>query len=605
MCGIVGYVGINSAAPFLVQGLKKLEYRGYDSVGICEINDELRVHKTKGRIADLEQILAHVDLRGSIGIGHTRWATHGAPSHVNAHPHYDCTQRFAVVHNGIIENYQQLRLELQNEGHVFVSETDTEVIGHLVEQYYQGDLLQAVRQAVSRLAGSYAMVVICVDHPDQLIAVRQDSPLVIGLGERENYIASDIPALLEYTRTVYVLEDGQMAKVMRDQVEIYNANGQLVEVPVLHVDWSPVQAEKAGYADFMLKEIHEQPKAVRDTLAGRVAKDGSLTLQNEIPQELVKGIKRVEFIACGTAYHAALYGKCLLERFTDLVVYADLASEYRYKPNKADQQTLAVVISQSGETADTLGAMRLAKAAGARILAITNVVGSTLSREADAVLYTHAGPEIAVASTKAYTTQLACLGMLAAYIQAENTGVYERELLAALQLIPEQMEQLIAETETILKQYAEEHLWDAHDTFFLGRGLDYASAMEGQLKLKEISYIHGEALAAGELKHGTLALIEPGVPVVALATQPQLVDKTISNLKEVKARGGDIVLLAMEENRDYSDVASELILIPQTHPLLAPLLTAIPMQILAYYAAKTRGCDVDKPRNLAKSVTVE
>lgn len=604
MCGIVGYIGNQQATPFLINGLKKLEYRGYDSAGICEINNSLTVQKTKGRIADLEAILSNVSIEGKIGIGHTRWATHGEPSDENAHPHNDCSGRIAVVHNGIIENYQQIKSELVQEGHRFMSETDTEVISHLIEKYFETDLLEAVRAAVECLQGSYAIAVVSVATPDEIIVVRQDSPLVIGLGDGENYVASDIPAILEYTDSVYILEDGELARITADRVSIFSKAGQEVEKDIFTVEWDSIQAEKEGYADFMLKEIHEQPKAVRDTITGRIGANGTLNVDNDLQPELVKDITKVEFIACGTAFHASLFGRALLEQYTNLYVDAELASEYRYKKVKADHNTLVIVISQSGETADTLGAMRIAKAKGARVLAITNVVGSTLSREADAVMYTHAGPEIAVASTKAYTTQLVCLCLITAYIQQHITGCFDTELIVELQTIPEKIETVLTKYEGMIQSYAR-NLVNATDTFFLGRGLDFASAMEGQLKLKEISYIHGEALAAGELKHGTLALIVPEVPVLALVTQPQLIDKTMSNLREVQARGGEILLLAMDENRDFTDVADQVLLIPKTHPLLAPILTVVPMQALAYYAAKVRGCDVDKPRNLAKSVTVE
>ncbi len=604
MCGIVGYVGSQQAAPFLLQGLKKLEYRGYDSAGICELNGTLRIHKTRGRIADLESLLATEKIVGTIGIGHTRWATHGSPSDHNAHPHFDCTGNLAVVHNGIIENYQGLRQQLIAEGHCFLSETDTEVVSHLVEKHYQGDLLTAVAQAIVELKGSFAIAVLAKDSPGELVVVRQDSPLVVGLGNQENYLASDIPAILDYTRNVYILEDGEIARIKENSVDVFDMKLNLLEKTVFEVKWDPIQAEKEGYADFMLKEIHEQPKAVRDTIAGRMDEHGNLLIEREIPRNLVAGITKVQFIACGTAYHASLYGKHVLEEFLDVPIETDLASEYRYKRVKADQNTLLIVISQSGETADTLGAMRLAKAKGARVLAITNVVGSTLSREADAVMYTHAGPEIAVASTKAYTTQLACLCMIATYLKEQVSGEKEITLLQALANIPEQIESVLLAHEHRLEKYAR-RLLHATDAFFLGRGLDYASAMEGQLKLKEISYIHGEALAGGELKHGTLALIVAEVPVIALLTQETLIDKMVSNLKEVKARGGNILLLAQSNSGDFSDVGDEILLLPQTHCLLAPLLTVVPMQVLAYYAAKVRNCDVDKPRNLAKSVTVE
>jgi glucosamine--fructose-6-phosphate aminotransferase (isomerizing) len=605
MCGIVGYVGKAEAVPLLLHGLKKLEYRGYDSAGIAIVEPHLHVFKTQGRIADLEALLTEDVPQGTLGIGHTRWATHGKPSWENAHPHCDCSGQIAIVHNGIIENYLELRKELEGEGHVFHSETDTEVVSHLVEKYYDGDLCCAVQAAIAHLKGSYALAVVSNRHPNELIAVRQDSPLVIGVGEGEYYLASDIPALLDVTRTAYVLEDGQVAQITRASVVVYGQQGEEQEPHTMHISWDPVQAEKEGYAHFMLKEIHEQPRAIKQTLAGRIGAGGALRLEEEIPADLLRGITDVHLIACGTAYHAGLYGAYLLQEFTDLEVRAELASEYRYKRVKVDENTLVIAISQSGETADTLGAMRKAKAAGARILAISNVVGSTLAREADAVMYTHAGPEIAVASTKAYTAQLCCLCLLAAYVQLHSTGTYDPELVHGLHEIPEQMASILQTCEERVKEYAWQRLAASSDTFYLGRGLDLASAMEGQLKLKEIAYVHAEALAAGELKHGTLALIEPGVPVVALATQPHLADKVLSNLREVKARNGEVFLITMDGERDYCHTADEVLLVPPTHPMLAPLLTALPMQMMAYYAATARGHDVDKPRNLAKSVTVE
>jgi len=589
----------------LLRGLKKLEYRGYDSAGIATVDGQLRIYKAQGKITDLEALLGGSFSQGTLGIGHTRWATHGRPSRENAHPHCDCSQQIAVVHNGIIENYLELRKELEAEGHIFRSETDTEVISHLIEKHYEGDLLSAVQAAVARLRGSYALAVVCSRHPDELIAVRQDSPLVIGVGEGEYYLASDIPALLEFTRTAYVLDDGQAARITREAVVLFNQHGEQQQPRRVRIEWDPVQAEKEGYAHFMLKEIHEQPRAVRQTLSGRLGAGGALCLEDEIPAGILQGVSDVHLIACGTAYHAALYGAYLLNEYTGFQACAELASEYRYKSVRVDNHTLAIAISQSGETADTLGAVRKAKRAGARILVITNVVGSTLAREADAVMYTHAGPEIAVASTKAYTAQLCCLCLATAYLQQGSGVARSLELLRRLLEIPEQMASVLQTCEEQVKQYARRRLAHVRSAFFLGRGLDLASAMEGQLKLKEIAYVHAEALPAGELKHGTLALIEPGVPAVALATQPHLVDKVLNNLKEVKARDGEVFLIAMDRQRDFSEAADEVLLIPPTHPALAPLLTALPMQLMAYYAAAARGCDVDKPRNLAKSVTVE
>lgn len=604
MCGIVGYVGSRPADHFLIQGLNKLEYRGYDSAGICQLNHEFYVCKTKGRVSDLERALKHTPLKGCIGIAHTRWATHGIPSDENAHPHFDCHQHIAVVHNGIIENYRQLRSMLINEGHIFQSDTDTEVISHLVETYYQGDLLEAVCRAIQELKGSYALAILAKDQPNQLIAVKQDNPLIVGLGQGENYLASDIPAIIDHTAEMLILNDGEVVRLSKEKVELFDRSGEQITKKPVSIQWDPVQVQKGGFEDFMLKEIHEQPQAIQDTIAGRINERGELDLDREIPPHLFEGVSKVQFVACGTAYHAALYGKHLFETLMDIPVEAELASEYRYKRNLADDKTLLIAVSQSGETADTLGAMRLAKAKGARTLAITNVLGSTISREVDAVLYSHAGPEIAVASTKAYTTQLACLCLLIAHFCRLKTGENLAALLLALRGLPDKMSQTIKENAAALKAYGEK-IRSASDTFFIGRGIDYASAMEGQLKLKEISYIHGEALAGGELKHGTLALIVEDVPVVALLTQPELADKMVNNLKEVKARGGYVLLLTTDQESDFSDVGDQVLRLPEIHPLLAPLLTVVPTQLLAYYTAKARGCDVDKPRNLAKSITVE
>lgn len=604
MSGIIGYVGSKRAQSFLLQGLNKLEYRGYDSAGICEYNGKLNIYKTKGRLDELINLIADKDLQGTIGIGHTAWVTQGAPSGENADPHFSCDGNIALASDGIIENYLQLKSSLIAEGHVFSSEGATEVIAHLVEKFYQGDLLAAVRLAAKKLQGSFALTVMAVNHPDEIIVTKQESPLVIGLGEGENYCASDILAMLDYTRKVYVLKDGEFARITKDKVELYGPSGEPIELIVDYVEWDQVQVEKEGYADFMLKEIHEQAKGVRETIVDRLDSSGKLNLADEVPASLIKGINKIQFIACGTAYHACLYGKHLLEDFLDITIEADYASEYRYKKVKADHNTLLIVLSQSGETADTLGAMRVAQEKGARVLAVTNVISSTLAREADSVMLTHAGPEIAVASTKAYTAQLACLCLVAGYISQQLGGIVDSELLSGLRLIPEQIDKVLNDSEEQIKEYATKYT-EAADVFFLGRGLDYASAMEGQLKLKETSYIHGEALPGGELKHGTMALIAPGVKVVGLATQPDLVDKMISNLQEVKARGGEILIIATDPSFDYSNAGDHTLFIPKVHPLLAPLLSVVPMQLLAYYTTKSKGLDVDKPRNLVKSVTVE
>ncbi|KKM11703.1 glutamine--fructose-6-phosphate aminotransferase [Clostridiales bacterium PH28_bin88] len=608
MCGIVGYVGPQQAAPILLDGLKMLEYRGYDSAGVVVLdNGGLSVTKKEGKLEVLEDRLAGAMPRGQVGIGHTRWATHGRPSDLNAHPHTDCHEDIAVVHNGIIENFQPLREWLQDQGHEFRSETDTEVLSHLIEQFYQGDLLAAVQEAVHRLEGSYAFAVVARQEPRRVVAVRKDSPLVVGLGKGENFLASDIPALLSHTRETMIMEDGEIAVLTDDGVQVYSTGGQPVEKQVFHVEWDLASAEKAGYPHFMLKEIHEQPRALRDTLARRVRGDGAVFLgEVKLTPEQIKAINKVAIVACGTAFHAGLVGKQVLERLVRLPVEADIASEFRYRDPLLDETTLVVVISQSGETADTLAALRLAKNRGARVVAVTNVVGSSVSREADDVVYTLAGPEIAVASTKAYVTQVEAMYLLAAMLGQARGAISPAEaaeITAALKRLPDQVQEVLSHA-PVVERWAES-LVDKEDTFFIGRGLDWAVAQEGSLKLKEISYIHAEAYAAGELKHGTLALITEGVPVIALATQPDLYDKMLSNIKEVKARDAYVTAVTLTGNTEIAKAVDEVIYLPATNPLVAPVLAVVPLQLLAYYAAVKRGCDVDKPRNLAKSVTVE
>ncbi|GCL74133.1 MULTISPECIES: glutamine--fructose-6-phosphate transaminase (isomerizing) [Paenibacillus] len=609
MCGIVGYVGNRNSQNILIEGLKKLEYRGYDSAGVAVYTSEgLQVKKSKGRLANLESKLGETPLNGTIGIGHTRWATHGKPSDVNSHPHTDNSLKFSVVHNGIIENYMVLKEELAAQGHVFVSETDTEVISHLIASLYEGDIVKAVQKAVSRMKGAYALGVLTEHEPDKLVAVRLSSPLIIGVGEGENFIGSDIPAILEYTRNVYILNDGEMAVLTRDGVELMTIEGNFISRELFHVDWDIVTAEKAGYDHFMLKEIHEQPKAYRDTMGSRLDPSGKKVVLNEVgmtPQQ-IKAIRHVHIVACGTAYHAGLVGKSVIEKLARIPVETDVASEYRYRAPIITPETLVIVVSQSGETADTLAALREAKRCGARVLAITNVVGSSVAREADDVITTWAGPEIAVASTKAYTSQLIAFYLLGLYL-AQTLGsqddAYIAEVIAELKELPEKVERILAQSEAI-KNVAEQIA--THDNlFFIGRGLDYAVALEGSLKLKEISYIHSEAYAAGELKHGTLALIEEGIPVIALATQEDLFEKTVSNIKEVTARGAHVFGIHSEGHNELAKAVDEVFAIPATLPLLTPALSVVPLQLLSYYASLARGNDVDKPRNLAKSVTVE
>ena len=611
MCGIVGYVGDKQAAKFLLEGLNKLEYRGYDSAGIAVYNgeaDKIRVEKSVGRLAELEKKIDGDIPEGCVGIGHTRWATHGAPSDVNSHPHTDCTGDFAVVHNGIIENYLVLKEQLIEKGHVFKSETDTEVLPHLLEEAYEGDFEAAVRKVLKQIEGSYSIVFMSRHDPDTLICTKQDNPLVIGLGEGENFIASDIPAIIARTRRTYIINDGEVAVVKKDSVWITNRRGEPITKKVFEVNWNAEAAEKGGYEHFMLKEIHEQPKAVRDTLSGRISQDNSAVVLDELKwtKEYVNSFSRVFIVACGTAYHAGLVGKYYIENLARIPVEVDIASEFRYRKPIIDDSTLTIVVSQSGETIDTLAALKEAKRLGSKTMAVTNVVGSSIAREADQVVYTWAGPEIAVASTKAYTTQLIVMFLLGAYMAGlRETIDTERmtQILTQLKNIPSQISETLEDVEPIMA-FAQQYGY-TNDAFFLGRALDYYVALEGSLKLKEVSYVHAEAYAAGELKHGTLALITSGVPVIALATQKSVYEKTLSNIKEVKARDAVVIGIAAQGDTELKKYTDHVIYVPNTDELLIPLLTVLPLQLLAYYTAITRGCDVDKPRNLAKSVTVE
>jgi glucosamine--fructose-6-phosphate aminotransferase (isomerizing) len=609
MCGIVGYVGPRSVQDVVIGGLRKLEYRGYDSAGIASLEaGKVTVVKAVGRLVNLEDKLAAEGIQGHLGIGHTRWATHGRPSDENAHPHQDCSGRFAIVHNGIVENYLPLREELIEKGHQFESETDTEVVAHLIEELYNGNFFETMVEVGKRIRGAYALVVMTKDDPNTIIAMRKASPLIVGLGEGENFIASDIPAILEYTRKVYVLSDGEMAVVRTTGVECFTLDGEPVTKEVYNVTWDAVSAERGGYAHFMLKEIHEQPKAIRDTMTGRLSADLSKVEFTELDwtPEFIQGIDRIHIVACGTSWHAGLVGKAVIEKLAKIPVDVEIASEYRYRDPLLTPGTLIIVISQSGETADTLAALRDAQARGRHVLAITNVVGSSASREADDVIVTWAGPEIAVASTKAYTTQLIALYLLAIYLGQEKQLLQTseiRDLLTAMEALPQTAEQVL-DTAPQIEKFAQEYK-HAEDAFFIGRGIDYSVSLEGALKLKEISYCHAEAYAAGELKHGTLALITEGVPVIALATQTELYAKTLSNVKEVKARDAFVLGITWVGDEEMQKSVDEVLQVPQTLPLLAPIITVIPLQLLAYYAAVARGNDVDKPRNLAKSVTVE
>ena len=609
MCGIVGYVGEFPAAPLLLEGLAKLEYRGYDSAGVALAGtDGIAVYKSKGRLQVLSDSIGEGrELPQTTGIGHTRWATHGKPSDENAHPHRSEDGMFAVVHNGIIENYAALKRELEADGVTFVSETDTEVIAHLIRRCYNGDFPAAVRAAVSRLEGSYALGVLCAEHPDQLIAVRRSSPLIVGLSEEGNFIASDIPAILTHTRRVVQLGDGEFALLRRAGATFLDESGQPTEKAERVVDWDVASAEKGGYSHFMIKEIMEQPVALAATISPRIGGDGGIVLDGiHLTARQLRGISRLFIIACGSAYHAGMVGKYVLEKLTRIPVEVDLASEFRYRDPIVDSRSLIIIISQSGETADTLAALREAKKRGARVLSIVNVVGSSIAVESDDVLYTWAGPEISVATTKAYSTQLTMLYLIAidiAYLLGHIDDRDVRRLLSAMIRLPDLVSGILRQAPQ-LEQLAQRYAYLDH-AYFIGRNLDYAVALEAALKLKEISYIHAEAYAAGELKHGTISLIEEGTFVVALACCEKLIEKTMSNIKEVKARGAEVLVVTTDDNRDVLPEVDHVIYIPKTNDLLMPSLEVVPMQLLGYYIALARNCDIDKPRNLAKSVTVE
>ena len=610
MCGIVGYIGFEDASEFMLDGLSKLEYRGYDSAGIAVLgaNNVIKVQKKVGRLANLQAMVKEDPNPGHVGIGHTRWATHGRPSDMNAHPHTDAKGLFAVVHNGIVENYLPIKEELIKKGYEFKSETDTEVVAHLLADLYDGDFEGTVRRVLQRIEGSYSLVILCADDPSRIICSKKDNPLVIGLGKGENFIASDIPAIINHTRDTYILNDGEVAVVTKDSVRVSDLEGNLINKKVYHVTWNAEAAEKGGFEHFMLKEIYEQPKAIRDTLTGRISKDNKEVVFEELGWEPadVASVNRILITACGTAYHAGLVAKYYIEQLARIPVEVDIASEYRYRDPLTDKNTLAIVISQSGETSDTLAALKEAKRRGARSLAVTNVVGSSIAREANQVIYTWAGPEIAVASTKAYTTQLVALLLLAVYIGKLNgklDAALAEKILTDLHELPNLCNEIF-ETVDDIKAFALNYGF-REDAFFLGRSIDYAVAMEGSLKLKEISYIHAEAYAGGELKHGTLALIEEGVPVIALATQEDVREKMMSNIKEVKARDAIVIGLGLAGDTEISKYVDHTIFVPRSDKFTAPILAVVPLQLLAYYAAITRGTDVDKPRNLAKSVTVE
>lgn len=608
MCGIVGYVGGDQAAPILLKGLAKLEYRGYDSAGVAVYDGtSIQVVKSKGRLKVLDdKIHGGADLTGTVGIGHTRWATHGKPSDVNAHPHTSESGKFAIVHNGVIENYLELKSFLAEQGRHFVSETDTEVVAQLLDYNYKGDLLDAVITTLNKIRGSYAFGILCSDFPDRVIGVRKESPLIVGLGKGENFIASDIPAILEHTRDIYRLQENEIAVIQTNGVTVYDMNKQVIEKTPAHIDWDISAAEKNGYDHFMAKEIMEQPKAIKDTISPRI-KDGRIVLdQITLTKEQLENVSRIFIVACGSAYHVGVVAKYVFERFTHIPVEVDVASEFRYRDPIINKNVLVLVISQSGETADTLAALREAKRLGARTISIVNVVGSSIANESDDVLYTWAGPEIAVATTKAYSTQLAVVYLLAVYI-SEKLGVMSEAdyqfYISELKSLPDKIAETLDSREHV--QELAKQFYKLDNVFFIGRNIDYAMSLEGSLKLKEISYIHSEAYAAGELKHGTISLIENGTLVIALATQKRLFEKMMSNVKEVKARGATVLGVTTYDNQQIEKETDCVFYVPEICDMLLPSLAVIPLQVFAYHIARLKGCDIDKPRNLAKSVTVE
>lgn len=613
MCGIVGYSGRKQAAPILLDGLSKLEYRGYDSAGVCVHGEgELQVAKAKGRLSVLsDQIAGGEALKGTVGIGHTRWATHGVPSDVNSHPHLSHSGKIAVVHNGIIENEARLRLWLEERGAVFRSETDTEVVANLVGYYYEkcGDLFCAVRKTMARIEGSYALGILCSDRPDTVVAVKKDSPLIFGFGDGENFIASDVPAILKYTQTVAYLEDGEMAVFDSQTVTFYDKGGERTEKPRETITWALSAAERGGFDHFMLKEIYEQPKALRDTISPRI-RGGEVVLEGiDLSKEYLRNVRKIYLVACGSAYYVSVLAKYTFEKTCRIPTEPVMASEFRYSVPVVDERDLVVIISQSGETADTLAALREAKRLGAKTLAVVNVVGSAIAKAADWTVYTWAGPEIAVATTKAFSAQLAVVYLLALHM-AKELGTLEedriRELTAQLEQLPDAVSQTLSKKNLEAIQYYASRYYGHHDAFYIGRNMDSAVCLEGSLKLKEVAYLHSEAYPAGELKHGPISLIEEGTLVVALATNRSLFDKTMANIREVRARGADVLCITLEELEEAAQKSTQGILcVPAVDPMFQPSLTLIPLQSFAYYMALNRGCDVDKPRNLAKSVTVE
>ncbi len=608
MCGIVGYIGKEQAAPILLNGLAKLEYRGYDSAGLAVYGDnDIEIVKAKGRLQALRDLTGDGNsLKGTIGIGQTRWATHGEPSVSNAHPHFNKEKTIAVVHNGIIENYQPLKEKMIAKGYSFLSDTDTEVVAHLLDYYYDGNPIRAIEQVMHRVKGSYALGVLFKEFPDNMYAVRKDSPLIVGASKEGNFIASDVPAILKYTREVYFIENGEICELSREGISFYNEDLEQITKETKTIEWDIEAAEKGGYEHFMLKEIYEQPKAVLDTISPRIKDDRIVIDELEMSEEDIRKLKRIYIIGCGSAYHVGVTGKYVIEKLTRIPVEVDLASEFRYRNPILEQDSMVIIISQSGETADSLAALRKAQELGVKVLGVVNVVGSTIAREADNVLYTWAGPEISVATTKAYSTQLSALYLLAMLFGDIRGTIPSEEyvqMLAELKSLPDKIQEILGDKERI--QWFASKYANAQDVFFLGRGVDYATALEGSLKLKEISYIHSEAYAAGELKHGTISLIEDGILTVAVVTQPDLYEKMISNIVEVRTRGGYIFTLTNKGNCVMEDTSDFTVYIPKTHPCFAPSLAVIPLQLFGYYVSVSKGLDVDKPRNLAKSVTVE
>lgn len=607
MCGIIGYVGTQSAAPIIIRGLERLEYRGYDSAGVAILKDgSVELVRREGKLNILENALDLDKMTATLGIGHTRWATHGAPSELNAHPHLDCTGKIAVVHNGIIENFHQLREELAERGHNLRSQTDTEVIAHLIEEAFSGDLYQAVKDALTHVEGSYAIAVISSDSPGVLVGARKDSPLIIGISRDGNFLASDIPAILDYTEEIVLIENGEIARLLPDSYSIEQLDGTPVSRDALTIEWDISAAEKGGYDDFMLKEIHEQPAAVRETLRGRIGEDGLVYLDDlGFSTADLQALKKITIVACGTSLHAGMLAKQVIERWARLPVEVDCSSEFRYRDPILGVGTLVIAITQSGETADTLAGVRIAKEKGAKVLAVTNVVGSTITREADGVVYTFAGPEIGVAATKTLISQITALnifGLLLAQVRGRGNHEFAATV-AELERIPEKIEAVMTNT-TVLEEWAKTY-HDVSDLLFLGRGSSYPMAMEGALKLKEISYIHAEGYPAGEMKHGPIALINPGLPIIVLAPKDSVYEKIVSNIYEAKARGATILAIATEGDAEITNHVDGVFYIPETVEALTPLLSVVPMQLFAYFIAKLRGCNVDQPRNLAKSVTVE